>query len=112
MASRDATDDTLRLVLVIVAALVLAPMVLMVVAFPLMGLWGGAMLGGSWVWGLGMMLVWVVVLVGGGYLVYRGLSGGRGIRSDPALEELRLAYARGEIDEDEFEERLSRLSGD
>jgi len=41
-------------------------------------------------WGIGMMLVWLVVLVGIGYLLYRGLVGGVGssLTGDRALEEL------------------------
>jgi putative membrane protein len=29
--------------------------------------------------------------------------------TDPALEELRMAYARGDLSEEEFEERRERL---
>ena len=120
MSSRHTTDRTLRIVLVVVAALVLAPMLMMTLAFPMMGMWGGGMgyggmmggsgmYGGSGLWGWGMMLVWLVVLVGGGYLVYRLLSGSGGVAADPALEELRLAYARGDISEEEYDERRTKL---
>ena len=115
MSERRTTDDTVRLVLVIVAALVLAPMLMMAFAFPMMGMWGGTMGGGFGgtgvgpLWGLGMMLVWLVILVGGGYLLYRWASGAGTARADPALEELRLAYARGDLTDEEFEERRSKL---
>ena len=117
MSHDRTTDDTLRIVLIIVAALVLAPVLMMVVAFPMMNYWGGGMMGygmyggGSGLWGLGMGLVWLIVLVGVGYLVYRWFAGGR-LAADPALEELRLAYARGEISDEEFEERRDRLGGE
>jgi putative membrane protein len=78
----------------------------------MMAWWGDGMAGGQApVWGLGMMLVWLVVLLGIGYLLFRGLVGGLGTSdgSDPALEELRLAYARGDLSETEFEERRAKL---
>lgn len=90
-------------------------MLMMVLAFPMMGMWGGGMMwnGGFGVspwWGVAMMLFWLAVLVGGGYLVYRWLSGTATV--DPALRELRLAYARGEISDEEFEERRRKLTRD
>jgi len=118
MSTQRTTDNTLRIVLVILAVLVLGPMLMMVFAFPLMGMWGGGMMGGyggygmyggSGLWGVGMMLLWLVVLVGGGYLVYRWVSRGGGVGTDPALEELRLAYARGDLTEAEYDERRSKL---
>ena len=117
MAQQRTTDDTLKIVLIVLAIIVLGPM-LMMFAFPLMGMWGGGMMGGygmyggSSLWGIGMMLVWLVVLVGGGYLVYRWLSSGGGIAADPALEELRIAYARGDLTEEEYEQRRSKLDGE
>lgn len=118
MSASRTTDDTFRIVLIVIAALVLAPILMMVLAFPLMGMWGGGMMGGyggygmyggSSLWGIVMMLVWLVVLVGGGYLLYRWLSGSRGVTGDPAIEELRLAFARGDMSEEEFEARRSKL---
>lgn len=106
----------LRIVLIVLAVIVLFPLLMMVFAMPMMGMmgwWGGGgMAGGlSPLWGIGMMLVWFVVLVGIGYLLYRGLVGGVGssIITDRALEELRVAYARGDLSEEEFEERRANL---
>lgn len=114
MPSQRTTDRTLQIVLAVIAVIVLLPVLMMVAAFPLMGRWGG-MMGGyggygmSPLWGIGMLLVWLVVLVGGGYLIYRWLSGSRAVAADPALEELRLEYARGNVTEEEYEERRARL---
>nr|WP_305080130.1 SHOCT domain-containing protein [Natronomonas sp. LN261] len=46
-----------------------------------------------------------------GRSLYRWLVGGgrAGAVTDPALEELRMAYARGDLSEEEFEERRERL---
>lgn len=62
-------------------------------------------------WGIGMMLVWLVVLVGIGYFLYCRLVGrmDTGRTADPALEELRTAYARGELSDEEYEERRERF---
>ncbi len=75
-----------------------------------MGGWG---MGGGGLWGLGFLwpLLWLlviaVVVIGAVYLV--GTRTDR-FGGDRAMEVLREQYARGEISEDEFEERASRLS--
>lgn len=110
------TDD--RLVLLVLVALG----VLLVLPVLLMGggMYGGPMMGGG-MWGMGGLdgtmggwflvvvsqLLFLAVLVGLGYLVYRALTGGNG--ADPALEELRSAYARGELSDEEYERRRERL---
>jgi len=125
MANAQTGDNTLRTILIVLAVIVLFPLLMMVFAFPMMGMmgwWGGygPMMGGyggyggsglSPLWGIGMMLVFLAVLVGVGYFLYRALLGGRRVTStsDPALEELRLAYARGDLSEEEFERRRSKL---
>ena len=45
------------------------------------------------------------------HLVYRALEGDES-ESDQALEELRLAYARGELTDEEYEPRLEALERD
>ena len=118
MSNQPTSNDTLRLVLIVLAIVVLGPMLMMFLAFPMMGMWGGGMMGGfgglgvSPLWGVAMSLVWLVVLVGGGYLVYRWATGAGSMGTDPAMEELRLAYARGDITEEEYEARRSRLGGE
>ncbi|WP_336001063.1 SHOCT domain-containing protein [Halorientalis halophila] len=121
---QENTDDTrlVTILLVIVGAFVIVPMFFM--GFGMMG--GGPMMGGTWsghMWGDGtmpgwmlvvgivMQLLFLVALLGGGYLVYRAVTGS-GSESDRALEELRLAYARGELTDDEYEQRREALQRD
>ena len=56
-----------------------------------------------------MMLVFLLVLLGIGYLIYRAFTRESLSSNDPALEELRLAYARGELSQEEFEQRRENL---
>lgn len=80
------------------------------------GMWNDGHMLGWGMWGWGMMLfgiVWMTFLIGVPlYLVYRLTNRAQPDRQsdDPALEVLREQYARGEIDDDEFERRRSRLS--
>lgn len=112
------SDDTLRLLLVVIAVILLAPLALMVVAMPLFGLWGGHMWTGGMraIPGAEMLLVmWILglaLLLGIGYLLYRVVRRPSGSETDPALEELRTAYARGELTDEEFEQRRERLRRD
>lgn len=113
-----------RLVTLVIAVvgvlLVLPPLLMgfvMMVYGPVMGgMWGGGM------WGDGTATGWMLVgtvtrllflaaIVGGGYLVYRTVAGNAG-DSDQALEELRLAYARGELTDEEYEQRRDALERD
>ena len=119
MATQTPNDGLLRIVLIVLGVLVLFPLLMMVFAMPMMGMmgwwWDGGMAGGlSPLWGIGMMLVWLVVLVGIGYLLYRGLVGrvGPSMDADRALEELRVAYARGDLTDEEFEARRATLRTD
>lgn len=121
MSASDAaaTDRTLvRIVLLVLAVVVLGPLLVMSLAMPAMGVmawgWGGGATGMTPWWGLGMSLGWLLVLVALGYVVYRALvgRGGLGSARDPAIEELRLAYARGDLTDEEFEDRRSVLAAD
>lgn len=83
----------------------------------------GAMMGGyggmggfgtGWsVFGILSQLGFLLLLVGGGYLLYRALVADEDANylgtSDTAMEELRLAYARGDLSDDEYETRRKRL---
>lgn len=103
-------------ILLIIGAFVLFPMFLM--GFGMMGF--GPMMGGTWgggtmpgwmsIIGLVMQLLFLAALVGGGYLLYRAV--GRESGSDQALEELQLAYARGDLTDEEYEQRRAALERD
>ncbi|MFC7078936.1 SHOCT domain-containing protein [Halorussus caseinilyticus] len=107
-----------RIAIVAVALLLLLPVVMMLFAWPLMGMgWWmhgpvdgqvgpGGFGGGTPTWMFGFWIVGLLVFVGVGYLLVRSVSNGE---SDPALEELRRAYARGDLSDEEFEERRQRL---
>lgn len=119
--SRSSTTDEgslMRAILIILLVLIALPLVMAVVMMPMMGGWGVGHMNG-WMWnGTGSSLGWIVmwfvmlaILVGAGYVVYSALrSSGGG--SDPALEELRRAYARGELTDEEYEKRRKRLEKD
>ncbi|MFC6889941.1 SHOCT domain-containing protein [Halorubrum trueperi] len=88
---------------------------MMMFALPTMGMmgwwWGGggSGMGVAPMWGIGMMLLFLLVLLGIGYVLYRGLVDGQVLEHDRALEELRTAYARGDLTDEEFEQRRQRL---
>lgn len=74
-----------------------------------MGEMGGAM---ALMMGLGFVgtLLVLAVLAGLVFLVVRGiLRALHGHRGDPALAELRGAYGRGEVSQEEYEQRRSVL---
>jgi len=56
-----------------------------------------------------MMLVGLLVLLGIGYAIYRTVTRSSLGDSDSAIEGLRLAYARGELSQEEFEQRREDL---
>lgn len=118
------TDGTrlVTIILVIIGAFVIFPMFFMgfgMMGFgPMMGgMWGGRMWGDGtmpgWMFiiGIVMQLLFLAALVGGGYLLYRTVTSSES-DSDQALEELRLAYARGELTDDEYEQRRETLERD
>lgn len=123
MTTNTADRQLVRIVLAIVAVLVVLPAIMM--GFGLFGT--GSVMHGTWdhsMWGTGdaapgwavvlavaLRLLFLAVLVGGGYLLYRALTG-QGDTTDPAIEELRTAYARGDLSEEEFERRRERLDAD
>lgn len=119
MANTESSDNLVRIIVLILAVLVLSPVVMMLFAVPMwgmMGTWGGSggMMNGavSPLWGIGTSLVWLAVLVGIGYVIYRGFVGREAASDDPAVEELRLAYARGDLSDEEFAERRETLQRD
>ena len=123
MATETTDRQLVTIVLVVIAALIVLPMLFM--GFGMMG--GGPMMGDAWghgMWGdgavtpgwlvvvwVGMRLVFLAALVGAVYLVYRAVTGGSG-SADRAMEELRVAYARGELSDEEYERRRESLERD
>jgi len=71
-------DRPLRLILIVVASILIIPLVLMAVMMPMMWMVGGMETGGavsmSPVWGIGMMLVFLLIVLGVGYALYRTRS--------------------------------------
>lgn len=65
--------------------------------------------GFSPLWGVGAMLLSVLVVLGIGYALYKALVGDHVADHNPALEELRMAYARGDLTDEEFQQRRERL---
>lgn len=120
----DTTDRQLVwVVLAVLAALLVVPAIGM--GFGVLGM--GSMMGSGWshgMWGasdgapgwlfalgVGLQLLFLALVAGAGYLAYRAVTTESTSR-DPALEELRSAYARGELDDDEYERRRERLESD
>lgn len=91
----------LRVLLIIIAIVLLLLILMMVFMMPMMGMvgwWGGGSPGPSVaispLWGIGMILVFLLVLLGIGYALYRAVTRSSLGGSDSAIEELRLTYAR------------------
>ena len=126
----SAQSSDRRLVVVLLAvlgALVVLPLLTMGLGMMGGGMWGGGMWGGGHMWGgqMGsgsgtapgwvflvgalMQVLFLAALVGVGYLLYRAVTGAASDGRDDAIAELRRAYARGELDDEEFERRRERL---
>lgn len=68
---------------------------------------GGAMFGGGFMWLLWILLIVAIVVM---VKAWSGGSSGSGAsRDESPMEILKKRYARGEIDEDEFERRRREL---
>ncbi|WP_256392710.1 SHOCT domain-containing protein [Natronoarchaeum rubrum] len=114
-------DSSLVAILLVLAALVVFPMIVMgggMMGFgSMMGAWehgmwgGGAMPGWMLLVGVLMQLLFLAAIVGAGYLLYRAVAGSDD-DADRALEELRVAYARGELTDEEYEQRRDALERD
>jgi putative membrane protein len=59
-----------------------------------------------WLWGTLMMSFWVVVVAVAAFWVARGLAPRQGDRAREILDE---RYARGELSNDEYRERVDQL---
>ena len=106
--------DTTTIVLLILGAIILLPLLTMGMGFGGMMGYGGMMgqYGGTGGWwplvGMLVPLIFLLILLGGGYLVFRRMSETQTSRN-PAMEELRTAYARGDLTDEEFESRREKL---
>jgi putative membrane protein len=119
--SNNTTDTGLVTIVLIIGAFVVFPVVFM--GFGMMGfgsmmggwghgMWGdGAQPGWMALAGLVMQLLFVAVLIAAGYLIYRAVTESDN-NPDQALEELRLAYARGDLTDEEYENRREALERD
>ncbi len=69
------------------------------------------MIGGFWIFGMLLMLIfWILVIIGLVLLIRYLWEGGATRReTESALEVLKKRYARGEISKEEFEERKRDL---
>ncbi|WP_132061212.1 SHOCT domain-containing protein [Halorussus amylolyticus] len=113
MSSSDQLDAT-TILLLILGAIILLPLLTMGMGFGgmmgyggMMGQYGGT--GGWWPFvGMLVPLIFLLIVLGGGYLVFRRMSETQTSRN-PAMEELRMAYARGDLTDEEFEARRDRL---
>lgn len=122
MSQHTINRQLIALVLVVLVALLVLPLLfmgggMMGYGSPTMGgMWGGGMRQAGQVPGWFLLvavllrLVFLLALVGAGYLLYRAVTGSGG--TDPAIAELRAAYARGELTDEEFERRREKLERD
>ena len=110
----------LRRLILLAMAFVLVPSVMLLVMTPTLGTRGGSqMIYGSMIGGPVSPRLWVllwfivsVAIVGIGYFLYGAVHNTGLQEDDQAIEELRVAYARGELSDEEFETRLERLRQD
>lgn len=103
-----ALDDTAKLLIGLLALIVLFPVLVMALVMPFGSMMMGTTYGvypGGWYAVFAIVPFVLVLLIG--WLAYRFLSTESG--EDPAVGELRDAYARGDLTTEEFEERLERL---
>lgn len=106
--------DTTTIILLILGAIIVLPLLTMGMGFGGMMGYGGMMRGygttsGWWpLIGMLVQLVFLLILLGGGYLVVRRVTESQSSRN-PAMEELRTAYARGDLTDEEFETRRDKL---
>jgi putative membrane protein len=122
MPTTSTDNQLVTIVLVVLGGLLILPVLFMgfgMMGFgPMMGgMWGGHMWGDGTVpgWmvlaGLLMQLLFLAAIVGAGYLIYRAVATANS-ETDQAFEELRLAYARGDLTDEEYEQRKEALKRD
>ncbi len=118
MTESGVTDDLVKIAVFIFALILVFPLLMMVFAAVFMGSngWmGGAMIGDVHpAWGFGSVLLGVLLVLGFVYFMRELFFGTKSEEEsvDPALEELRIAYARGELTDEEYERRRTKLEND
>jgi putative membrane protein len=113
--SRDHGAAPLALLLVVGLALVLGLLFFMAAVMFLARVGGLDHAGPLPFVGLGGVFLWLVVAVVVVTLLYRASKEDEEAEdagSDPAMEELRRAYARGDLSDEEFDRRRERLEGE
>lgn len=127
MTAKTTDNQLVTIVLVVLGALVILPIFFMgfgMMGFGMMGfgpmmgrVWGDGMWGGGTISGwmlivsIVMQLLFLVGIIGAGYLIYRAVTS-TDDDADPVLEEIRLAYARGDLTDEEYEQRRETLERD
>lgn len=110
--TRGRYSELVRLVIIGLVIVLLTPLLMMMFMMPMMPMMGGMVGDGTMtmspMWSLIMMLGGFIVLLVFGYVLYRAFRGSVS-NTDPAIEELRMAYARGDITKEEFEQRKDDL---
>jgi putative membrane protein len=71
-------------------------------------MYGYDMTAAGWLWMIGGWVVLVLAIVGGAWLIARALQNNRTERPTP-LDILRERFARGEINQDDFEKSKQAL---
>jgi putative membrane protein len=109
MSQTSDSDSLVRIAIIIAAVVILGPAVLMLLMLPLAGgmMMGVPRGGGFAIVGILMTLLFPLLLIVVGVILYRQWSERE--REDEAMRELRMAFARGDIDREEFEERREAL---
>lgn len=107
--------DLLWIVVGIIILLVVLPMIMVAFVWPMSGMWdGGHMWDGDGT-GWAALMAWIIImaiLIGAIILLVRAFRPEQESKTDPAIEALRLAFARGELSEEEYTDRRERLERD
>jgi putative membrane protein len=102
-------DSGIRTIATVVAVLFAIP-VLMMSVMVLLGLSGvGGMPGHAGGWRILLPVIPLIIFGSAVYVLYTGIGGRGEQETDRGLDELRAAYARGDLSETEFENRRERL---
>ena len=108
----ETRTDLTTVLLIGLGILILSPLLVMGFAMPMMGgMYGYGGQGAFGLVGLLVPLAVLLVVLGTGYLLVRRVTDHTESR-DGALEELRSAYARGDLSDEEFETRRQKLGND